>query len=93
MHQEYVRDAQHFCTVIFGLLIPERDGYSITLASGGHPDLLLIRADGTASYQLLPGGIAIGVLDDTTFTPATIRDTAALSLSVPPAGTESSRPA
>jgi phosphoserine phosphatase RsbU/P len=73
MYQEYGRDSQHFCTAIFGLLAPGGDGFTVTLANGGHPAPLLIRADGTADYRPLPGGMLIGVLPDTTFAATAIR--------------------
>jgi sigma-B regulation protein RsbU (phosphoserine phosphatase) len=55
-----------FCTVLFGLLTPdhERGGFNITLASGGHPPALLMRADGSADYLPTPDGQLIGVLPD-----------------------------
>ncbi|QPP10388.1 SpoIIE family protein phosphatase [Streptomyces bathyalis] len=51
-----------FCTVLFGVLKPEDDGFAITLASGGHPDALLLRHSGSAEYIPTPGGQLIGVL-------------------------------
>ncbi|HEY2241741.1 MAG TPA: SpoIIE family protein phosphatase [Streptosporangiaceae bacterium] len=45
-----------FCTTVFGLLTPDGEGFSLTLASGGHPPPLLLRADGTAGYQPIAGG-------------------------------------
>lgn len=73
LHQEYDRDSQHFCTAIFGLLSPSTGGFTLTLASGGHPSPVLIRANGTADYQAIPGGPLIGVFDDAVFVAATIR--------------------
>jgi phosphoserine phosphatase RsbU/P len=70
---EYERDHGHFCTAIFGLLSPEGDGFTLTLASGGHPLPLLIGADGTASYPPIPGGPFIGVFDDAAFAATVIR--------------------
>ncbi|MFF4274257.1 PP2C family protein-serine/threonine phosphatase [Streptomyces sp. NPDC001536] len=63
---EYNGTDPRFCTVVFGLLTPdpERGGFRITLASGGHPPALLMRADGTADYLPTPGGQLIGVLPD-----------------------------
>jgi sigma-B regulation protein RsbU (phosphoserine phosphatase) len=73
LHQGFPPDTGHFCSVIFGLLAPDGDGYQLTLARGGHPDPLLIRADGTAGYLDLPGGPIVGVFDDAVFEAATIR--------------------
>lgn len=66
LNHEYNGHDPRFCTVVFGLLTPDpgRDGYQITLASGGHPAALLMRADGTADYLPTPGGQLIGVLPD-----------------------------
>jgi sigma-B regulation protein RsbU (phosphoserine phosphatase) len=72
MHHDYVRDSQHFCTAIFGLLTPTAAGFDVTLASGGHPAPLLIRANGTADYLPMHGGMLIGVLPETTFSTTTI---------------------
>jgi sigma-B regulation protein RsbU (phosphoserine phosphatase) len=73
LHQEYEQDGRSFCTAIFGLLTPEADGFTLTFANGGHPDPLLIRADGTAAYQAAPHGMLLGVLDDALYTAVTIR--------------------
>jgi phosphoserine phosphatase RsbU/P len=73
LREEFERDDGHFCTAIFGLLTPDGDGFTLTLASGGHPLPLLIGADGTAGYLPMPGGPFIGVLDDATFTATAIR--------------------
>jgi phosphoserine phosphatase RsbU/P len=73
LREEYERDHGHFCTAIFGLLTPDGDGFTLTLASGGHPRPLLIAADGTAGYPPVPDGQLIGVLDDAVFTATVIR--------------------
>ncbi|WP_328333501.1 PP2C family protein-serine/threonine phosphatase [Streptomyces sp. NBC_00455] len=64
LSHEYQGTDPRFCTVVFGLLTPDRlqGGFHITLASGGHPPALLMRADGTADYLHTPGGQLIGVL-------------------------------
>ncbi len=66
LNHEYNGTDPRFCTVVFGLLTPDLDrgGFHITLASGGHPPALLLRADGTADYLPTPGGQLIGVLPD-----------------------------
>lgn len=66
MNHEYDGADPRFCTVVFGLLIPDGDhgGFRITLASGGHPPALLMRADGTADYVPTPGGQLVGAFPD-----------------------------
>ncbi|WP_330248740.1 MULTISPECIES: SpoIIE family protein phosphatase [unclassified Streptomyces] len=75
LNHEYSRTDPRFCTVIFGLLTPYGDqgGFRVTLASGGHPPALLMRADGTADYLPTPGGQLIGVLPDAHIATTTIR--------------------
>jgi phosphoserine phosphatase RsbU/P len=62
-HENHGEDPR-FCTIIFGVLTPDDGGFSVTLASGGHPPALLLRADGTAEYLPTPGGELVGVLPD-----------------------------
>ncbi|MBO0918224.1 PP2C family protein-serine/threonine phosphatase [Streptomyces laculatispora] len=66
LNHEYNGQDPRFCTAVYGLLTPDSDqkGFLITLASGGHPPALLLRADGTADYLPTPGGQLIGVLPD-----------------------------
>jgi sigma-B regulation protein RsbU (phosphoserine phosphatase) len=73
LREEYERDHGHFCTAIFGLLTPSGDGFTLALASGGHPLPLLIGADGTVGYPPIPGGPFLGVFDDATFSATVIR--------------------
>ncbi|MGC5008480.1 PP2C family protein-serine/threonine phosphatase [Streptomyces sp. DT203] len=75
LNHEYSGTDPRFCTVIFGLLTPygEQGGFRVTLASGGHPSALLMRADGTADYLPTPGGQLIGVLPDAHIVTTTIR--------------------
>ncbi|WP_063022175.1 PP2C family protein-serine/threonine phosphatase [Nocardia niwae] len=53
-----------FCTIIFGLIrpTPERGGCDITLAGGGHPPALLLRADGGVQEMHTQGGQLIGAI-------------------------------
>jgi sigma-B regulation protein RsbU (phosphoserine phosphatase) len=76
LKHEFRADDPRFCTVIFGVITPEPGGAHVTLASGGHPPALLLRADGTAGYQPTPGGQLIGILPDTQIATATLRLTA-----------------
>ncbi|MFE2972648.1 SpoIIE family protein phosphatase [Streptomyces sp. NPDC059340] len=75
LNHEYNGQDPRFCTVIFGLLTPDTDrgGFRVTLASGGHPPALLMRADGSADYLPTPGGQLIGVLPDAHIATTTVR--------------------
>ncbi|MFE9706114.1 PP2C family protein-serine/threonine phosphatase [Streptomyces sp. NPDC005930] len=74
LNHEYNGTDPRFCTVVFGLLTPDPDrgGFRITLASGGHPPALLMRADGTADFLPTPGGQLIGVLPDALIATTTV---------------------
>jgi phosphoserine phosphatase RsbU/P len=62
---EYAGEDPRFCTALFGLLTPHPGiGFTLTLAGGGHPPALLLRADGRVASVDLPGGQLIGVLPD-----------------------------
>jgi sigma-B regulation protein RsbU (phosphoserine phosphatase) len=75
LHHEYSGTDPRFCTVIFGLLTPVDDegAFRITLASGGHPPAVLMRADGSADYLPTPGGQLIGALADAHIATTTVR--------------------
>lgn len=75
LNHEYNGADPRFCTVLFGLLTPDGDhgGFRITLAGGGHPPALLMRADGTADFLPTPGGQLIGVLPDARITTTSFR--------------------
>ncbi|MFI5896171.1 PP2C family protein-serine/threonine phosphatase [Actinoplanes sp. NPDC051513] len=62
LYQEYAAPEHRHCTVIFGILERRGSGYTATVASGGHPPALVIRADGTAAYHATAGGTLIGIL-------------------------------
>ncbi|MEV0614162.1 PP2C family protein-serine/threonine phosphatase [Nonomuraea sp. NPDC050404] len=66
-------DDPRYCTAVLGILAPDGDGFELTLAGGGHPSSLLLRADGSAGYQAIPGGMLIGMLPDARFTSVTLR--------------------
>ena len=73
LRRDYERNGGRFCTAACGVLTPSADGFDLSLASGGHPAPLLLRADGTADYQPAGGGPFLGVIDDVVFTSTTIR--------------------
>lgn len=65
LYERYTGDDPRYCTVVFGLLEasgPDRAGFDITLAGGGHPPALLLRDDGNAGYVHTPGGVLVGIL-------------------------------
>jgi phosphoserine phosphatase RsbU/P len=68
LNQEYHGTDPRYCTVIHGSLVPDADGFTVTLATGGHPPALLIQADGTAAFLDAPGGQLVGALPDPRFT-------------------------
>ena len=73
LHESYSGDDPRYCTLIFGVLTPRAagDGFTVTLAGGGHPSALHLRADGTAAYLPTPGGLLVGVVPNARFTTAT----------------------
>ncbi|MFJ6710709.1 PP2C family protein-serine/threonine phosphatase [Streptomyces sp. NPDC091265] len=70
LHERYTSGDTRYCTAIYGLLEPGKDGVAVHLASGGHPSALVQRADGTAQYLPTPGGMLIGVLPEAQFAAA-----------------------
>ncbi|MYT18984.1 SpoIIE family protein phosphatase [Streptomyces sp. SID7760] len=73
LHERYSAGDPRYCTAIFGTLEhdPATGQVAITLAAGGHPPALVLRADGTASFLPTPGGLLIGVLPAAHFTSVT----------------------
>ncbi|UGT64836.1 SpoIIE family protein phosphatase [Nocardia asteroides] len=53
-----------FCTVLYGGLVLRDGRAEVTLAAGGHPPALLLRACGAAEYLRTPGGQLVGLLPD-----------------------------
>ncbi|MEU4741559.1 SpoIIE family protein phosphatase [Actinosynnema sp. NPDC023658] len=72
LSQEQDSGYPRFCTVTFGVLAVEEDRCTLTLASGGHPPGLLLRADGTVRYVETPGGQLVGILPDATVATTTV---------------------
>ncbi|MEV6623051.1 SpoIIE family protein phosphatase [Amycolatopsis sp. NPDC051106] len=63
LHQEFHGPEPRFCTVLHGHVRPhDGTGATVTLAGGGHPPALLIRADGTTSFLEARGGQLVGAL-------------------------------
>ena len=74
LHERYAGDGDpRYCTVVFGTLEPdpETGNVAVHLASGGHPPVIVVRADGTADFLPTPGGLLVGILPSARFTAAT----------------------
>ena len=65
--QERHRRGTAFCTVIFGVLTVRPGHCEVTLAGGGHPPALLLRAGGTAGFVELAGGQLLGAIPGARF--------------------------
>jgi sigma-B regulation protein RsbU (phosphoserine phosphatase) len=62
------------CTALFGVLEPTAGGtFTVTLAGGGHPPALAVRADGTVEPISTIGGQLIGLLPEPRFVRTTTR--------------------
>ncbi|MFE5396181.1 PP2C family protein-serine/threonine phosphatase [Streptomyces sp. NPDC056568] len=71
---EYQGSDPRYCTAVFGVLQPLPDGsHAITLAGGGHPSTLAVRADGTVQAISTAGGQLVGMLPDPQFVQNTTR--------------------
>ncbi|MBG6105758.1 sigma-B regulation protein RsbU (phosphoserine phosphatase) [Micromonospora vinacea] len=70
--QEYRQDAR-YCTVVSGILTPTPavNGFTAIIASGGHPEPLLLRADGSVHYQPTKGRI-VGAFPNSRYTNTTV---------------------
>jgi sigma-B regulation protein RsbU (phosphoserine phosphatase) len=73
LFQDYRSRAHRHCTVAFGILTPDGAGWSVTVAAGGHPPPLLIRADGSVAYQHTTGGTLIGIVPEPRLVTRTVR--------------------
>jgi sigma-B regulation protein RsbU (phosphoserine phosphatase) len=71
LYQEY-RDDARYCTVVFGILTVTAGGFTAVIASGGHPEPLLLRADGSAAFQPTRGRI-VGAFGTSEYTDTTVR--------------------
>ncbi|CAM5636402.1 MULTISPECIES: PP2C family protein-serine/threonine phosphatase [Streptomyces] len=73
LHERYAGSGDpRYCTAVFGTLDPDPATGQLTvhLASGGHPPVIVLRADGTADFLPTPGGLLVGVLPTARFTTA-----------------------
>jgi sigma-B regulation protein RsbU (phosphoserine phosphatase) len=61
---------KEWCTVVFGLLTPLDHGFRVTLASGGHPPVLVMRASGEVKALDTVGGQPVGLLAEPRFVAA-----------------------
>jgi sigma-B regulation protein RsbU (phosphoserine phosphatase) len=64
LFQEYAAPGHRHCTVIFGVFERQGNGYTATVASGGHPPALVVRSDGSATYHPTDGGALVGILPE-----------------------------
>ncbi|MET7574543.1 SpoIIE family protein phosphatase [Streptomyces sp. NPDC005492] len=75
LHERYTSGSNdpRYCTAVFGTVEPDSDigQVAVHLASGGHPPVIIARADGTADFLPTPGGLLVGVLPTARFTAAT----------------------
>ncbi|RGA06582.1 GAF domain-containing protein [Microbispora triticiradicis] len=62
-----------YCTAVFGVLQPDGDGFGVTLATGGHPPALAVRADGLVEPIHPAGGQLIGILRNPHFAQVSAR--------------------
>jgi sigma-B regulation protein RsbU (phosphoserine phosphatase) len=69
--QEQQGSVVQFCTVILGVLTPGTSGFTATIASGGHPDPLLLRPDGNNGYLPLARGPIVGAFGNATYSSST----------------------
>jgi sigma-B regulation protein RsbU (phosphoserine phosphatase) len=62
-----------FCTAVFGILEPHhKQGFTVTVATGGHPPAYHLRGQGTVEEVHPKGGMLIGALAEARFASQTI---------------------
>ncbi|GAA3901835.1 SpoIIE family protein phosphatase [Streptomyces lacrimifluminis] len=74
LHERYSGSGDpRYCTAVFGILDPDpvTGQVAVRLAAGGHPPVLVLRADGAADFLPTPGGLLVGILPDAHFVTAT----------------------
>ncbi|MFJ9150457.1 PP2C family protein-serine/threonine phosphatase [Streptomyces sp. NPDC102270] len=73
LHERYAGSGDpRYCTAVFGTLEPdpETGRLAVHLAAGGHPPVVVARADGTADFLPTPGGLLVGILPSARFADA-----------------------
>ena len=65
-------DGMRFCTMVYGRLRAQGDGYRLTVASGGHP-LPLLRRRGLRVEPLGAYGTAVGLVSEVDFVDRSVR--------------------
>ncbi|MEU3856564.1 SpoIIE family protein phosphatase [Streptomyces sp. NPDC028722] len=73
LHERYSGSGDpRYCTAVFGTLEtdPTTGRVTVQLASGGHPPVVVLRADGTAGFLPTPGGLLVGILPAARFVTA-----------------------
>ncbi|WP_307846008.1 PP2C family protein-serine/threonine phosphatase [Actinospica durhamensis] len=71
VRERYTGPDATYCTAIAGTVTRDGEAHTVTLASGGHPPALLLRADRTAHFLTTSGGQLVGALADPRFVRAT----------------------
>ncbi|MEV6572982.1 GAF domain-containing SpoIIE family protein phosphatase [Streptomyces sp. NPDC051577] len=62
-----------FCTAVFGVLEPhEKEGFNVTVATGGHPPTYHLRNSGAVEAVQPKGGMLIGAIDGARFASLTV---------------------
>jgi serine phosphatase RsbU (regulator of sigma subunit) len=64
------RGSRDFCTAVYGTLTPRGSGFEFTFVCGGHPPPVVVRADGTFSFEGTYGDL-IGLSGRFEVTPTT----------------------
>jgi sigma-B regulation protein RsbU (phosphoserine phosphatase) len=62
LRQEHGTTSTSWCTLIYGVLVSADPGFTLTLASGGHPAALGLRRDGGVEAVDTVGGQPVGLL-------------------------------
>ena len=62
LRQEHGATSTGWCTLIYGVLLPADPGFTVTLASGGHPPALGLLRDGGVEVLDTVGGQPVGLL-------------------------------
>ncbi len=71
LRQDREATSTGWCTLLYGVLVPQPPGFVLTLAAGGHPPALVLRHDGTVDALDTVGGHPVGLLARPHFRTAT----------------------